>query len=188
MMLRSMGLATALLIGAFGSAEAATWTIDPAQSHLGFTGSQSGTPFQGHFGKFSGTIVFDPADPGAGHADVTIDMSSAVTGDQQKDGALPGSDWFAVDKFPTAHFVATNFKAKGANAYEADGTLTIRGISNPVVLHFTLAISGDQAKAEGKAPLLRTDYGVGQGSWSSGQYVGLDVDVTVDIIAKKAAS
>lgn len=187
MMLRSLGFASALLLGASVSAQAATWTIDTAKSHLGFTGSQSGTPFSGSFGKFSGTIVFDPANPGAGHADVTIAMASAATGDQQKDGALPGSDWFAVDKFPTAEFKATSFKATGKDAYEADGTLTIRGIAKPVILPFTLTISGDTAEAKGKLQLVRTDYGVGQGTWSNGQYVALDVAVTLDVVASKTA-
>jgi len=186
-MLRSLGLAAVLLAGASLSAQAATWTIDPAKSQLGFTGSQSGTPFSGKFGKFSGIIVFDPASPGAGHADVTIETGSATTGDQQKDGAMPGSDWFAADKFPTAHFVATSFKSTGNGAYEADGTLTIRGISKPLALPFTLAISGDTAKADGKVQLVRTDYGVGQGAWASAQYVALDVAVTVAIVATRTA-
>jgi len=187
MMLRSLGFASALLIGGAVSAHAATWTIDAPKSHLGFTGSQSGTPFSGEFGKFSGTIVFDPANPTAGHADVTIAIASAKTGDQQKDGAMPGSDWFAADKFPTAEFKATSFKTTGQGAYEADGTLTIRGISKAVALPFTLTISGDRATAKGKVQLVRTDYGVGQGAWSSAQYVALDVTVTVDIVADKTA-
>jgi len=186
-MLRSLGLAAVLLAGASLSARAATWTIDPAKSQLGFTGSQSGTPFSGKFGKFSGTIVFDPASPGAGHADITVETGSATTGDQQKDGAMPGSDWFAADKFPTAHFVATSFKSTGTGTYEADGQLTIRGISKPLALPFTLAISGDTAKADGKVQLVRTDYGVGQGAWASSQYVALEVAVTVAIVATRTA-
>jgi polyisoprenoid-binding protein YceI len=187
MMLRSLGFAAAFLVGAGVSAQAATWTIDPTKSTVGFTGSQSGTPFTGKFGKFSGTIVFDPANPGAGHADVTIETASAATGDQQKDGAMPGSDWFAADKFPTAHFVATSFKSTGTGSYEADGTLTIRGVTKPITLPFTLAITGDTAKADGKVQLIRTDYGVGQGEWSTAQYVALDVAVTLTIVANKSA-
>ena len=187
MMYRSLGFAAALLVGASVSAHAATWTIDTAKSTLGFTGSQSGTPFNGKFGKFSGTIVFDPANPAAGHADVTIQTASAATGDQQKDGAMPGSDWFAADKFPTAEFKATSFKSTGTGTYEADGTLTIRGVSKPVALPFTLTITGDTAKAVGKVQLIRTDYGVGQGEWANAQYVALEVAVAIDITAEKTA-
>jgi polyisoprenoid-binding protein YceI len=181
-------LAALLLAGAALPAQAATWTIDTPKSHLGFTGSENGAPFQGRFGKFSGTIVFDPANPAAGHADVTIETGSATTGDQQKDGALPGSDWFAVNTFPTAHFVATGFKPNGSGAYEAMGRLTIRGITKPLALPFTLTISGSEAKADGSIALIRTNFGVGQGAWSTAQYVALQVSVAFDILAEKTAS
>jgi polyisoprenoid-binding protein YceI len=187
MTFRSLVTAAAMLACASVSAEAATWTIDTAKSQLDFTGSENGSPFSGHFGKFSGTIVFDPAAPGAGHADVTITTASATTGDQQKDGAMPGSDWFAAAKYPQAHFVATGFKATGAGAYEAIGTLTIRGVTKPVTLPFTLAITGDTAKADGKVQLIRTSFGVGQGAWNTAQYVALEVSVSVDIVARKTA-
>ena len=185
MTLRYFVVGAAMLAGMSASAEAATWTIDTARSHLGFTGSENGSAFSGRFGKFSGAIVFDTAAPAAGHADVTIETGSATTGDQQKDGALPDSDWFATGKYPQAHFVATTFKATGGGAYEAVGTLTIRGVTKPVTLPFTLAITGDTAKANGTVQLIRTDYGVGQGAWSTAQYVALQVSVSFDIIAKK---
>ncbi len=181
-----LGFAAVLVAGS-ASARAATWTIDNTKSHLGFTGSENGAPFTGHFGKFSGTIVFDPANPTTGHADVSIQTGSATTGDQQKDGALPGSDWFAVDKYPAAHFVAKTFKGNGSGAYEAVGTLTIRGITQPMTLPFTLGITGSTAKADGSVPLLRTNFGVGQGAWSTAQYVALQVSVAFDIIAEETS-
>jgi polyisoprenoid-binding protein YceI len=187
MRLLSLGFASAFLVGVSVSAHAATWTIDTANSHLGFTGSENGTPFNGSFGKFAGTIIFDPTNPATGHANVTIQTGSATTGDQQKDGALPGSDWFAVDKYPQAHFVATSVKANGPGAYEAEGTLTIRGITRPMMLPFTLAITNDRAKADGTAQLIRTNFGIGQGAWSTAQYVALQVSVRFDIIAEKTA-
>ncbi len=188
MMLRSLVVAAAMLAGASVSAEAASWTIDTAKSHLGFTGSENGSAFSGHFGTFSGTILFDPANPAAAHADVTIATGSATTGDQQKDGALPDSDWFAADKYPQAHFVATGFKPTSGGAYAAMGTLTIRGITKPLTLPFTLAISGNTAKADGTVQLIRTDFGVGQGAWSTAQYVALQVSVSFDIVAEKSGS
>lgn len=184
-MLRALGLASATLLLAAVSAQAATWTILPGQSSLGFTGSQSGAAFSGHFGKFSGTIVFDPAHPEAGHAAITIETASAATGDPQKDGALPGADWFDASRFPKAQFIAKSFRQTGPGAYEADGTLTIRGIAKPLALPFALTIAGDEAKAKGAVDLTRTDYGVGQGAWSSGQYVALKVAVSFAITARR---
>lgn len=166
-------------------ASAATWVVDTAHSKLGFTGTQTGNAFSGRFGTWQAQIDFDPANPAAGHALVTIDMASALTGDPQKDGALPQSEWFNIKAFPKAVFEATGFKSKGGNAYEAMGMLTIRGVSKSVTLPFTLDIKGDTAHAEGKLDLVRTDFGVGQGAWATGQMVALAVGVTLDLNATR---
>ncbi len=180
-----MPLACAVLLAA-GSARAADWTIDPAASKLGFAGKQNGEAFAGKFSRFSGTVAFDPAKPEAGHADIVIDMASAGTGDTQRDEALPQAEWFNAKTFPQGHFVATGFRPKGGDAYEAAGKLSIRGISRDVTLPFTLRVSGDTAHASGHLDLVRTSYGVGQGPWSSGQWVALEVGVDLDVVAKKS--
>ena len=165
---------------------AATWTVDPSASKLGFTGTQTDQPFSGTFKKWSGTIDYDAAKPEAAHVAITIDSGSATTGDTQRDEALPGDDWFSAAKYPAATFEATGFTPKGADHFETAGKLTIRGISKDVTLPFTLTLNGDTAHAKGEAKLVRTAFGVGQGAWSTDQYVALDVSVSIDVTAKKA--
>lgn len=167
---------------------AADWTVDLPKSHLGFSGVQNGAPFQGSFGKWTAEIAFDPAHPDAGHAKVTIDLDSARTGDSQRDSALPQAEWFDVKHSPQATFEATGFTPKGGDAYEAPGKLTIRGMAKDVVLPFTLAVAGDKATAKGHLSLVRTGFGVGQGVWATGEWVGLDVGVDVDLVANKSGS
>jgi polyisoprenoid-binding protein YceI len=167
---------------------ASDWTVDPGKSRLGFSGTQTGTPFQGSFGTWQAEISFDPTFPEAGHAKVTIDLASARTGDTQRDTALPQPEWFDVATHPQASFTADHFVAKGGDAYEARGKLTIRGAAKDVVLPFTLTISGDQAAAKGHLSLMRSDFGIGQGPWSSGQWVALEVGVDVDLVATKSGS
>ncbi|WP_317215919.1 YceI family protein [Gluconobacter sp. GP1] len=167
------------------SAMAADWVLDPTHSMLSFSGKQTGQPFTGHFGSFDGTISFDPEHPEAGRAHVTIALSSATTGDRQRDGALPGQDWFNVAQFPSAVFDAQSFRAQGGNAYDAVGTLTIRGISKSVILPFTLDINGATAHAKGQLDIVRSSFGVGQGAWATGQWVALDVSVDLDITAQR---
>jgi polyisoprenoid-binding protein YceI len=164
---------------------AANWTVQPDKSHLGFSGTQTGAPFKGSFGKWTAEIAFDPAHPEAAHAKVTIDLASARTGDTQRDTALPEADWFDVKHFPQATFEATGFAANVGDAYEAAGRLTIRGVAKDVVLPFTLAIAGDNATAKGHLNLLRTAFGVGQGPWTSGEWVALEVGVDFDLVAVK---
>ncbi len=117
---------------------------------------------------------------------VTVDLASARSGDVQRDTALPDADWFDTVKTPQARFEASRFVAKGGDAFEAPGTLTLRGISKPLVLPFTLKVSGDTAHAVGHIQILRTEWGVGQGDWSSGDTVGLQVGVDVDVTATRA--
>ncbi len=179
-------LACALLLAGAGAASAATWTVDPAKSSLGFSGKQTGDAFSGRFKTFAATIDFDPAKPEAAHVSVTVDTGSATTGDQQRDEAMPGEDWFSAQAFPQAKFEATGFKPLGGDKYEADGTLTIRGAAKPVVLPFTLTIAGDTAHAVGHAELLRSAFGVGQGAWATDEYVAFEVGVDVDLTATKA--
>jgi polyisoprenoid-binding protein YceI len=164
-------------------ASAAEWAVDPAKSAIRFSGVQVGVPFTGRFERFKADIDFDPARPEAGHAVVLVDLASARTGDIQRDEALPQKDWFDVKAASEARFEATRFVDKGRGDYEAVGTLAIRGISRPVTLPFHLTREGGTAHATGRVGLVRTDFGVGQGAWASGQWVALDVAVEVDIVA-----
>lgn len=181
-------LASVLLIatGCFASASAASWTVDPAKSHIKFTGTQTEQPFTGEFKTFSATIDYDPAKPQAAHVVVLVDTGSAATGDTQRDEAMPQSDWFDVKQFPQAKFEATGFKPLGGDKFEADGTLTIRSISKPVVLPFTLTTTGDTAHVVGHADLMRSSFGVGQGAWASPEWVKFEVGVDIDLTATKA--
>lgn len=164
-------------------ATAAEWAIDPAKSTIGFSGVQVGAPFSGRFERFEAKIDFDPAKPEAGRATVLVDLASARTGDVQRDQALPQKDWFDVKSASQARFEATRFVHKGRGDYEAVGTLTIRGTSRPLTLPFHFSLTGEQARATGKVGLVRTEFGVGQGAWASGQWVALEVGVDVDLVA-----
>ena len=168
-----------------GVQAAGAWVVDPAHSHLGFSGTQLGAPFKGEFHTYDAVIAFDPAHPENAHVTVGIDMASARTGDTQRDTALPQADWFDTARFPKATFEATGFHPKGNGAWEAPGTLSIRGVRQEVVLPFTLSLDGATAHAKGRLELTRTSFGVGQGTWSSGQWVALEVGVDLDLIATR---
>ena len=180
---------SALVIGSWISAASAagtaTWNVDPGKSQLGFSGTQTGAKFDGKFARFSAAIGFDPDHLDTSHINVTVDLASAATGDVQRDTALPGSDWFDVSEFPKATFATTTIRKTGANAYEAVGTLTLRGVTKPLILPFTLQIDGAAAHAVGHVNLVRTAFGIGQGPWATGEWVALDVDVDLDIVATR---
>jgi polyisoprenoid-binding protein YceI len=180
------GLATVFLAVVAGSpAWAAHWNVDFAKSRLGFSVQWGNEPFSAAFKRWSADIDFDPAD--LAHADVSvmIDLASETSDEPDFDSGLKGAQGFQTTQFPAARFVATKFIRKAASSFEAHGTLTIRGISRDVTLPFSLAIAGRTAHMTGTAHVLRTDFGVGQGMWSSSTPVSHDVSVNIDLFATR---
>ncbi len=168
------------------AAPAPNWTVDAANSKLGFRGAMNGDAFNGLFHRWSAQIAFDPKNLAGSKAVVSVDVASAATGDADRDQAMPTADWFSAKTQPKATFATTAFKDLGGGKYQASGDLTIRGASKPVVLPFTLAISGDTARMNGSLVLNRTAFGIGQGQWKTGDVVATEVTVTVALTAHRA--
>ena len=165
---------------------APVWTVDKAVSRVGFVSSMNGEAFEGAFGRYDAKINFDPRDLKSSKVVVAIDVTSAVTGDQTRDESLPTKDWFWAEKFPRATFVSTGFTDLGGGRYQAAGNLTLREVSKPIVLPFTLAISGDTAKMTSAIVVNRLVFGVGQGQWKTEEAIPARVTVRISLTAKKA--
>jgi len=176
---------SSMLLATSASAAPSSWTVAPG-SKLTFQGAMNATAFTGAFRQWTAKIVFDPKALAASKAVVVINVASAVTGDADRDQAIPTDDWFAAGKFAQATFVTRDFRDLGGGKYAADGDLTIRGVKKPVTLPFTLAISGDTARMSGAIVLNRTAFGVGQGQWTTGEVVDTKVTVNVALTAHRA--
>lgn len=169
------------------------WQILPENSRIEFKGTQMGASFEGRFGQFDGDIVFDPERPEDGHAEIRIDMTSARTGGTDRDRHLPGSDWFAARAFPQSTYRVGRFEEKEPGRYIAHGDLTIRDITLPVELPFTLTFTEDEdghrlAAAEGAASIQRLDFGVGGGEWTDTSMVGNTVEVRIFVTARHSGT
>ena len=162
--MKSTLLAAALLLLAPAAATAAPWRVLPG-STLGFSTSFEGEAFEGAFGKFTPSIDFDPKQLATSRFDVVIELASADTKNDERDEALRGTDFFNSKKTPQARYLATKFRALGGNRYAADGTLTLNGMSKPVVLEFSWT-PGAKTVLAGSASLKRLDFKVGTGEWS----------------------
>lgn len=179
-------IATALFV-ASPPAFAAHWNVDYSKSKLGFTVQWSGSPFVATFKSWKADIDFDPANPAQAHVLTTIDIASESSDTSDNDDGLKGPQGFQVSSFPTAAFEVTGFTPQGAGKYVANGKLTIRGVAHAVSLPFTLAINGNVAHMTGSAHVMRTQFGVGQGTeWGGNTPIAHDVAVNVDLTATKA--
>jgi polyisoprenoid-binding protein YceI len=184
----TLAAAMLALAGAAHAAGPAAWTVDRAHSKLGFTGSYSGTKFDGAFGDWSANIVFDPKALAQSKAVVSINLASAKTGDDDRDQSLPGDDWFSTGKFPKASFTTTAIKSLGGDQYQASGVISLKGVSRPATLNFSLKINGAKAQMTGQASIDRTQWGVGGGQFTGETPVAHAVTVNVSISATKAGS
>lgn len=175
----------AALICAASPAFAAQWAITPDPQTITWQGTTGGTtPITGACTKFDGDISFDPASLSTSSVVIRIDTGSCLTGDTQKDTYLPQAVWFNVAAFPVATFEAKIFEHVGDDKYIAKGTLTLKGISQPVTLPFTLTIRDKQAHVVGETTLQRLDYNIGNDPQLSAPTVaGLDVKVKIDLKA-----
>jgi polyisoprenoid-binding protein YceI len=166
-------------------AHAATaWVVDPAHSRLTFVATQSGGEFQGQFNRFHADITFDPRDLAGSRFQVTIETASADTQDETRDEALASDNFFATGRWPTATFDATRFVLAAGGRYEAQGRLTIRGISRDVKVVFTFqpAATAHGAVLTGGTTIRRLDFGVGQGEWQDTKWVGNDVRIQFELV------
>lgn len=173
-------LALALALALPGLAGATDYAVQPAGSTLAFHGNFQGSGFDGHFETFNAAIAYDPAHLDASKFDVTVDLSSAKTGDSDRDGALPGSDFFNVAQFPKAHFVTTGFHQNGAKVI-ADGNLTLHGVTKPVSLTVDFKPAGSGATLDVAGTLKRLAFGVGSGDYADTSVIADEVSVTAHL-------
>ena len=179
MRLRALLAAAGLCLAA--GAAAPHYVADPGKSTLEFSFTQAGAVNRGHFARFPVSFDFDPEQPATGHLEVTVELGSLDTGDQERDDTLKGSDLFAVKQYPQAHYSATQF-TKTAAGFEAHGKLTLRNVSRDLTVPFSFRTATEQgarvAYMNGKLSLRRLDYGVGQGDWQATDQVGNEVGIS----------
>jgi polyisoprenoid-binding protein YceI len=164
-----------------GAAGATDYAVQQGASTLGFGDTFQGQGFDGRFGKWTAAISYDPADLAASRFDVTVDLASARTGDDDRDGALPGPDFFDTAKYPQAHFVTTGFRSVGGKVV-ADGQLTLRGVTKPVSLAVDFKPQGGHATLDVSATLKRLDFDVGGGQYADTSVIGADVKVSAHLV------
>lgn len=164
-----------------GLASAADYAVQPAGSKLGFSDTFQGQSFDGTFGKWTAAISYDAAKLASSKFDVEVDLASVKTGDSDRDGALPGADFFNVAKFPKAHFVTTGFRQNGAQVI-ADGNLTLRGVTKPVSLNVTFKPAGTGATLDVAGSVKRLDFGVGGGDYADTSVIGADVKINAHLV------
>lgn len=180
--------ATAMLASALLLASAPALATDYVQapgSTLAFATQYESEVFSGRFGEFTTTLRFDPQQLDDAQLDVRIPLASASTANPDRDETLLGPDFFSADAFPQARYHATAFRALGDGKYAADGTLTLRGVSQRVTLTFSWT-GGANPVLTGKATVQRLDFNVGGGDWADVSLIPNAVAVSTRVNLRQA--
>lgn len=159
-----------------------TWGVDHELSYVELTGTAFGGEKTVRLDDLRVIIELDPEAPeGTGRIEATLFMSTLDSGDAITDDELRGSGWFDAQSYPEVRFVSGKITGS-EGSYHAEGELTIRTVTQPASLAFTLTEGEDSTIAEGEAVVNRLDFALG----GEGSGVAPDVTVTVHIEAQRA--
>lgn len=192
-------IATGLTLGAREAATpgSASVTATPggnwavSEGSLTFSVRQLGSPVEGRFSGWSAAIRYDEA-TGTGAVRVTI----PIAGDPDKGSGMSlgavtpqalGPEFFDAANHPEALLDGSIAPAAAPSAdatHALTGTLSLRGVTVPLILPFTLVITGDRAEVRGTVTLDRRDFGMGP-SYPDETSVGFAVTVTVALTAQR---
>lgn len=116
-------------------ASAASWSIDPDHSNVGFkVRHMMVSNVKGEFAKYGGVVDIDDKDVTKSRVEVTIDTASISTGVAKRDEHLKSAEFFDVAKYPTMTFVSQKVKKAGNDRLKVYGLLTLHGVTREVVL------------------------------------------------------
>lgn len=162
-------------------AAASDWTLDREASSVEFTATAFDQPVDGAFTDFDAEITLDPDNLEPARIDAVVRTQPNVIKAEYVD-SLNSSAGLAPGDHPEMRF-SSDAITRTEEGYAAEGELTIKGVSQPFTLPFTLDIQGDRATAQSNFTLDRTDFGVGSGSWGD---VGEALEVRLHVEADRA--
>jgi polyisoprenoid-binding protein YceI len=174
-----------------------TWTIDAAHAEVGFAVRHLMiSTVRGRFGALNGTVTLDETNPKGSKVDVTIDVTSIDTRQEQRDAHLRSPDFFDAANFPTMHFVSKKVVGDVTDEFQLIGDLTIRGVTKEVTLDVKAEGRGmdpwgnERAGFSAKGKISRGEFGL---TWNQvleagGVTVSDEVKLAIDaeIVRQKA--
>jgi polyisoprenoid-binding protein YceI len=144
-------------------AQVPVFQVDKADSTVKFSVSAS-VPIAGTFDKWDATMTFTSPELATAVLDVKIQADSVNTGSGMKDGKLKSKDFFDAKDSPLITFHSTKVVQLTADTVEFDGDFTIRGVSKPEKVIFTVLGKGTGAGAiNGTMAFDRKEFGMNSG-------------------------
>ena len=141
---------------------------------------------EGTFGKWDATITYPSSDVESGVLDIKIQADNVNTGSGMKDDKLRSKDFFNVKEDPYITFHSTKFTQTGPTTVGVQGNFTIRGVSKPETLLFSVTGKGTGVGAvNGTMAFDRKEFGMNSGI----PFIKIAdrVEVSVDLKGKRVS-
>lgn len=156
-----------IFLFSFTIAKAQAKKIDVAKSIITWTGKKITGEHEGTIKFKEGELIFKDNKVTGGNfvADMTTLDNTDQTGSSKTklEGHLKSDDFFGIYNFKTSILTFKNITSKTNNTYTVIATLTIKGISHPVI--FDLIVKGKTATANLKIDRTKYDIKYGSGSY-----------------------
>jgi polyisoprenoid-binding protein YceI len=160
----------ALFVAVLGLAASSTpaqgvpvFEVNHANSTIKFNVKAS-VSIAGTFDKWDASLTFTSPDLATSVLDIKIQAASVNTGSGMKDGKLKSKDFFDADHDPLITFHSTKVTQTGPNTVDFAGDFTIRGVTKPETLTFTITGQGTgEGAIAGTMAFDRKDYGMNKG-------------------------
>ncbi len=143
------------------------YTVDVAHTRIGVRARHAMvTTVRGAFTDFAGEARLVPADPPASSVTLRIRTASIDTGNGDRDAHLRSPDFLDVETYPEMVFTSTEVEQVDDETYQVTGDLTIRDVTRPVSVDFTLTGSAldpfgnMRVGFEGALAIKRSDWGL----------------------------
>ncbi|HUM14388.1 MAG TPA: YceI family protein [Candidatus Nitrosotalea sp.] len=157
-------LALGMLTGTSPAAsEPLRFRIQPEASEITFRATSRLMNADGHFSRFSGDVVLDPAVPTTARISLTIEASSLDTGIEMRDKHLRSGDFFDVERFPTIAFESV--RVDGGRRATVVGRLTLHGVTRDIAVPVDVQISNAALVASGEFIVNRGEYAMNYNSF-----------------------
>jgi polyisoprenoid-binding protein YceI len=122
----------------------------------------------GTAGGITGTVTFDPEQPGATKGKIVVASKSLHVGNATMKEHLHGENWMNVEKFPEMTFELNslkNVKTDGnATSADATGKMTVKGVTKDITVPVKLTYLKDKLKArtgkDGDLLVVRSNFSI----------------------------
>lgn len=143
---RFLALPLIAILAASPAWSAERYSLDQKVASIAFSVSHLGLfSSQGRFRRFDASLLLDIRHPERTRVSVAVDAASVDMPWQEGAAMLRSTDFFDVRQYPWIRFTSTSVEAVAPDRYVVRGRLALRGVTQPLVLHATLADPDQQA-------------------------------------------